>query len=64
MDAMPRHRRHRFEFKRRIAQAVVAGETLPALAKRHDLPRNLIRIWAGIDPVLWTVGGRVRAGSS
>src|SRR5262249_51472940 len=27
------------------AQEYIAGETLHALAKRHDLSRNLIRIW-------------------
>ena len=42
---MARHRTHSIEFKRQIAQEYVAGETLHALAKRHDLSRNLIRIW-------------------
>ena len=42
---MARHRTHSIEFKRQIAQEYVAGETLQALAKRHDLSRNLIRIW-------------------
>ena len=42
---MARHRTHSVEFKRQIAQEFVAGETLHALAKRHDLSRNLIRIW-------------------
>ena len=42
---MARHRTHSIEFKRQIAQEFVAGETLHALAKRHDLSRNLIRIW-------------------
>ena len=44
---MARHRTHSIEFKRQIAQEFVAGETLHALAKRHDLSRNLIRIWVG-----------------
>ena len=44
---MARHRTHSIEFKRQIAQEYVAGETLHALAKRHDLSRNLIRIWVG-----------------
>ncbi len=44
---MARHRTHSIEFKRQIAQEFVAGETLRALAKRHDLSRNLIRIWVG-----------------
>jgi transposase len=28
-----------------VAQEYIAGETLHGLAKRHDLSRNLIRIW-------------------
>ena len=47
MEAMARHRTHSIEFKRQIAREFVAGETLHALAKRHDLSRNLIRIWVG-----------------
>ena len=42
---MPKHRSHSIEFKRQIAQEFIAGETLHALAKRHDVSRNLIRIW-------------------
>ena len=38
---MARHRTHSIEFKRQIAQEFVFGETLHALAKRHDLSRNL-----------------------
>src|SRR6201981_1848533 len=45
MKAMIRHRSHSIEFKRQVAQEYVAGETLHALAKRHDVSRNLIRIW-------------------
>jgi transposase len=45
MKAMVRHRTHSIDFKRQIAQEYVAGETLHALAKRHDLSCNLIRIW-------------------
>jgi transposase-like protein len=33
------------EFKRQVAQEFIAGETLHGLAKRHDVSRNLIRIW-------------------
>ena len=36
---------HSIEFKRQIAQDFIAGETLHALACRHDISRNLIRIW-------------------
>jgi transposase len=45
MKAMTRNRSHSIEFKRQVAQEYVAGETLHALAKRHDVSRNLIRIW-------------------
>jgi transposase-like protein len=45
MKAMARHRCHSIEFKRQVAQEFVAGETLYALAKRHDLSRQLIRVW-------------------
>jgi transposase len=42
---MARHRTHSIEFKRQVAQEFLAGETLHGLAKRHDICRNLIRIW-------------------
>jgi transposase len=42
---MARLRSHSIEFKRQVAQEFVAGETLYALAKRHDLSRQLIRVW-------------------
>src|SRR6185312_16145377 len=45
MKAMAKHRAHSIEFKRQIAQEFLAGETLHGLAKRHDISRNLIRIW-------------------
>jgi transposase-like protein len=45
MKAMPRHRSHSIEFKRQVAQEFVAGETLHGLAKRHDISRNLVRLW-------------------
>src|SRR5262244_1554468 len=45
MKAMTRHRSYSIEFKRQVAQEYIAGETLHALAKRHDVSRNLIRIW-------------------
>src|SRR5208282_5011518 len=45
MKAMAKHRAHSIEFKRQIAQDFIAGETLHALANRHDISRNLIRIW-------------------
>ena len=42
---MARRRTHSIEFKRQVAQEFLAGETLHGLAKRHDICRNLIRIW-------------------
>ncbi len=42
---MARHRSYSVEFKRQVAQEFLAGETLHSLAKRHDVSRNLIRIW-------------------
>jgi transposase len=42
---MAKNRTHSIEFKRQVAQDYLAGETLHGLAKRHDLSRNLIRIW-------------------
>jgi transposase len=45
MKALARHRSHSFEFKRQVAQEFIAGETLHALAKRHDVCRTLIRVW-------------------
>lgn len=42
---MTRHRSHSIAFKRQVAQEFISGETLHGLAKRHDLSRNLIRIW-------------------
>jgi len=35
------------EFKRRVAQEYLSGEPVASLSRRYDLPRNLIRIWAG-----------------
>lgn len=42
---MAKHRSHSIEFKRQVAREYLAGDTLHGLAKRHDLARNLIRIW-------------------
>jgi hypothetical protein len=41
MEAMAKHRTHSVEFKRQIAQNFIAGETLHALASRHDISRTL-----------------------
>ena len=42
---MPRHRRHSIEFKRQVVAEYHAGESAHVLGRRHDLSRNLIRIW-------------------
>ena len=42
---MTKHRTYSIDFKRQVAQEYLAGETLHGLAKRHDLSRNLIRMW-------------------
>ncbi len=44
---IPRHRSHSTDFKRQVVAEYYAGETLHALGRRHDLSRNLIRIWIG-----------------
>jgi transposase-like protein len=42
---MARQRSHSIEFKRQVAQEFIAGESLYALSKRHDISRQLIRVW-------------------
>src|SRR5260370_32137636 len=42
---MANHRSETIELKRQIGQDFLAGETLHGLANRHDLSRNLIRLW-------------------
>ncbi len=42
---MAKHHGYSVEFKRQVAQEYLAGETLYGLAKRHQISRNLIRIW-------------------
>ena len=40
-----RHRRHSTAKKRQVVEEYLAGEALHAVSKRHDVCRNLIRIW-------------------
>src|SRR5277367_1101571 len=47
MEAMTKHRSHSAAFKRQVAEEFLAGETLHALSKRHDISRQLIQIWVG-----------------
>ena len=42
---MAKHRVHSIEFKRQVVQEYATGEALYGLAKRHDICRNLIRVW-------------------
>ena len=42
---MANHRTYSVEFKRQMVQDFMAGETLHALARRHDISRNLVRLW-------------------
>ena len=42
---MTKHRSHSAAFKRQVAEEFIAGETLHALSKRHDISRQLIQIW-------------------
>ena len=42
---MARQRSHSIAFKRQVAQEFMAGETLYGLSKRHDISRQLIRVW-------------------
>ena len=44
---MAKHRTHSVAFKRQVAEEFIAGEALHALSKRHDISRQLIRIWGG-----------------
>lgn len=45
MKVMAKHRTHSVEFKRQVSQEYLAGETLHGLSKRHDISRQLIRVW-------------------
>ena len=42
---MVRHRSHSTAFKQQVVQEYLSGEALAQLARRHDLSRNLIRLW-------------------
>src|SRR6266566_2798392 len=42
---MAKHRTHSIEVKRQVVQEFLGGESPHALAKRHSISRNLIKIW-------------------
>lgn len=44
---MAKHRSYSVAFKRQVVQEFLAGESLHSLGRRHDVSRNLIRIWVG-----------------
>src|SRR5437667_5976313 len=55
LKAMARRRSHSIEFKRQVAQEFIAGESLYALSKRHDISRQLIRVWVqSMKRAAWT----------
>ena len=43
--SMAKHRTYSMDFKRQVALEFLGGETLHGLGKRHDVSRNLIRVW-------------------
>ena len=47
MEAITKHRSHSAAFKREVTKEVIAGKTLHRLSQRHDISRQLIRIWVG-----------------
>ena len=42
---MAKNRTHSIEFKRQVVHEFLGGESPHALAKRHGVSRNLIKIW-------------------
>ncbi len=42
---MAKQRHYSTEFKRQVVLEHLAGETLYGLSKRHDVSRNVIRLW-------------------
>ncbi len=42
---MAKQHNYSAEFKRQVVQEYLAGETLYGLSKRHDVSRNVIRLW-------------------
>ena len=50
---MARQRSHSIEFKRQVAQEFIAGESLYALSKRHDISRHASG-FRSMKPAPWT----------
>ena len=45
---MTKQRNYSTEFKRQVVLEYLAGETLYGLSKRHDVSRNVIRLWIAL----------------
>ena len=45
---MARHRSYSIECKRQVVQEFLGGEALHGLVRRHDVSRNLIRVWVAM----------------
>jgi hypothetical protein len=43
--AMVRYRSHSIEFKRQACSRIPGRRALKGLARRHDISRNLVRLW-------------------
>ena len=46
---MGRYRVYAIEFKKQVVQEYLGGESLHGLGKRHQISRNLIRVWIAKD---------------
>ena len=46
---MAAHKTHSVALKRQVVREYLEGEPLHGLARRHNLPRNLIRLWVDED---------------
>ena len=44
-ETTTKHRTYGIKFKRQVTQEFLGGEALYGLARRHDIARNLIRVW-------------------
>ena len=51
---MARQRCHSIEFKRQVAQEFIAGESLYALSKRHDISRQFASGFRSMKRAPWT----------
>ena len=64
---MTKNRSYSIAFKRQVAEEYLAGAAPSVLGKRHDLCRNLVRIWVRkyeAGTMTMTPGRRTRCRSS